>query len=174
MGRTIQERDVQLMFWLRGKESRFWTYLFLCVTVLGSAKGWTAASLFLIFFVDVPLGWQIGLSALMGAIFAQCIKRQIKRPRPCIDGRGPPALARIPDPWSFPSGHTTSACSVSTMLFLSMHPWCWSCLCIALLVGLSRVYLGVHYPSDVLCGILLGVGSGYLFHKLWEAFYVVV
>jgi membrane-associated phospholipid phosphatase len=77
-------------------------------------------------------------------------------------------------PYSFPSGHTTSAFATATSLCLAFPKWyviAPACLW-AGLVGYSRMHLGVHFPSDVLAGILIGVGSSllcyegqYLVHK---------
>jgi membrane-associated phospholipid phosphatase len=69
---------------------------------------------------------------------------------------------------SFPSGHTTTAFATATILTLQYPKWqvavpayLW-----ASVVAYSRMRLGVHYPSDVLGGILIGTGSSFLVHKL--------
>jgi membrane-associated phospholipid phosphatase len=69
---------------------------------------------------------------------------------------------------SFPSGHTAEAFATATSLTLISHKWyvavpayTW-----ASVVGYSRLYLGVHYPSDVFAGALVGTGSAYLSYKL--------
>jgi undecaprenyl-diphosphatase len=84
------------------------------------------------------------------------IKQTVKRDRPCeilpgVEGRVKPS-----DRFSFPSGHTAAAFLMATLLGHSypvLYPLtgAW-----ALAVGLSRIYLGVHYPTDVMAGMCLG------------------
>lgn len=68
---------------------------------------------------------------------------------------------------SFPSGHTSSSFATATSLSLMYPEWYVIAPCFAWAgaVGYSRMYLGVHYPSDVAAGALLGIGSAWLSHR---------
>ncbi len=87
------------------------------------------------------------------------IKLLVRRPRPALDGL--PPLGGAPSSLSFPSAHALSSFAVATAMF-RVDPATAGALLVALALSLGRPYLGMHYPSDVLAGALLGVALGLL------------
>jgi membrane-associated phospholipid phosphatase len=85
------------------------------------------------------------------------VKLLIKRPRPVLEGL--PPLGGAPSSLSFPSAHALSSFAVATAMF-RVDPATAGALVIALTLSLGRPYLGMHYPSDVLAGAVLGIVLG--------------
>jgi undecaprenyl-diphosphatase len=88
------------------------------------------------------------------------VKRVVGRPRPpvaCPDIR---ACVATLDRFSFPSGHTLHAVAFGLVLAATYPALAWPLAAFAVLVGASRVVLGMHYPSDVLVGAALGAAAG--------------
>ncbi|MFG2879208.1 bifunctional phosphatase PAP2/diacylglycerol kinase family protein [Streptomyces sp. NPDC048337] len=105
--------------------------------------------------------------ALASATINTVGKWSVRRPRPLLDGV--PAvrqLATQPQTTSFPSGHSASAFAFTAGLALESPGWGAALAPVAASVAFSRVYTGVHYPSDVVAGAALGVAAGFVVRRL--------
>jgi undecaprenyl-diphosphatase len=135
-----------------------------------------------------------GGALLLTALFAYAIdvplylwlKARIRRPRPFtgVDGwryqrperalaaRSPSRLLwrEVEDEFSFPSGHTAAAMVWALLIAIHYPAFAGLALVWALLVGVSRVLLGVHYPGDILAGLVLGSGAAGVALLLVERF----
>lgn len=112
----------------------------------------------------------IGLGALAVGFFASEIIKEITlRPRPFLSPEEVRPLVAAPSSYAFPSGHTTSSFAVASGLYLGARRlvgrvplWAWGTLALAAAISYSRLYVGVHWPTDVLAGVALGVASGWV------------
>ena len=85
------------------------------------------------------------------------VKLVVRRPRPVLEGL--PPLGGAPSSLSFPSAHATSSFAVATAM-TRVEPLGALAFALAIALALGRPYLGMHYPSDVLAGALLGIALG--------------
>ena len=130
------------------------------VTHLGGATATLGGSLVLLAVPSLrPLGL-VTLCANVGShLVVQLLKRSIARRRPALAVDGLRALTVAPDAWSFPSGHAAAATAVAVPFALNGHPAAPILLGLAVLVGMSRVYLRVHFPTDVVAGYAIGAAG---------------
>ena len=110
---------------------------------------------------DSRTAWSFFLAGLVAFAIElplyKALKNGIKRHRPCEVLSGVHQRISPSDRFSFPSGHTAAAFVIATLIahffpILTVPVSIW-----AMLVGVSRIYLGVHYPTDILAGLVIGI-----------------
>lgn len=145
--------------------SAFLTMFFRIVTLLGEGGiFWIAVAVILLFFKKTRRsGICIGASLLIGVIVGNgIIKNVVARPRPYDAIEGIESVVSHLSDYSFPSGHSLCCFEAATALAMNRTKWAIPAYVGAVLVAVSRLFLFVHYPTDVICGALLGVLFGVL------------
>ncbi len=129
---------------------------------------WIAVSLlFLIFRRTRRTGAMMLIALSMGLLTANlCLKPLVARIRPYDLNPAIQLLVPRLDDYSFPSGHTIASAECATVLFIRDKRFGIPAVILAVLIALSRLYLYVHYPTDVLTAALLGVLFGVLAVRL--------
>lgn len=146
-------------------------YLMPLISRLGD-KGfiWIAAALFLVLFPRTRrLG--VAVAAALAIEILLCsglIKPLAARIRPCDINTGIQMLVARPTDYSFPSGHTAASFAAASALYFRRSRWWLPAGLLAALIALSRLYLYVHFPTDVLGGAALGILSGWLGVRLTD------
>jgi len=158
----IEQYDI---FWTTVTQMTVWIPLFLLFILL--------------FFRKFPKreAWYMVITVLALVLFIITItdltKEVVARLRPNNDPEIN-TLIRIlhsPTGYSFFSGHASSSFAITTLVFLFLRErvhWSWLFYLWPILFALSRIYVGVHFPVDILVGMCVGLVSGWLFHRLHQ------
>ncbi len=148
---------------------RFLDFLMPKITALGNGGAiWILASLALVCTKKYRVNGVImliglGVGALVGNII---LKPLIARPRPCWINETVSLLISIPRDYSFPSGHTLSSVIGAVFLTVANRKFGFIAIPLAALIAFSRLYLYVHFPSDILAGSVLGIVIAYILWKI--------
>ncbi|MBQ0010166.1 MAG: phosphatase PAP2 family protein [Ruminococcus sp.] len=170
IGQTFYwEWEVALMTWIQAHIGDFGTAIFSFFSLFGEQLVGVALLGFLYWVYDKEYGTFVGRNVLVALVWNPLLKNIFIRRRPYFDHPGIRCLKPVDKSadlfdiakqgYSFPSGHSTQAVAAFTSLpaYRKDKKWLWVVgLVIPLLVGISRFCLGVHYPTDVLCGWALG------------------
>jgi undecaprenyl-diphosphatase len=134
-----------------------------------ASAAWIKGPLFVVlgFLRDVknralllPTMLGVGIALVLADLASSGIKEAVDRPRPPrADPTFDAAVPLAPSP-SFPSGHATTTFACAVAIAILVPKLRWAALSVAATVGIARVYLGVHYPLDVLAGAALGSAIG--------------
>jgi undecaprenyl-diphosphatase len=162
----IYEKECNLFYLLNSLfERKKLNTFFRHITHLGGARMTISITMLILLFSTMPIrlwGIQSAVSLAGSHLLVALIKKVYPRNRPYLSL----AQARVlPNPLkdhSFPSGHSTAIFSLVTPYIIHVPSLAVLLLPAALCVGFSRIFLGLHYPSDVLVGSILGTMFGIL------------
>lgn len=135
-----------------------------------SGIGWILLALVLL----IPrktrrMGAAMGVALAIGFVTGNLLlKNLVARTRPFLFDSSIELLIAPPHEFSFPSGHTLASFECAVAVFCYRRKWGVAALLFAVLIAFSRLYLQVHYPTDVLCGAILGSLIGYLAYRIVE------
>lgn len=155
------EWEKELLMWFQSIHNSVCDVLMPFFTFLGNS-GWlpilVALLLLFVYRKDRRVGWTCVLGLVVSFLLCNLIlKNVIGRARPCQIWTDIPLLAEIPKDSSFPSGHTNASFTVAAAIFSRNKKWGIVGLVVAALIAISRMYLFMHFPTDVLGGICTGV-----------------
>ena len=144
--------------------------LMLAVTRLGEETAFLVVALIVFWCVDKKKGYYIMAVGFLGTMANQMLKLACRIPRPWVLDPDFPILEQAREAaagYSFPSGHTQSAVGTFGCLAVTAEKKWWKILCIviAVLVGFSRMYVGVHTPADVLVATVMACALIWLLKK---------
>jgi len=158
--------EAQLMKRFCGLQRFCWlTAFFKFMSRLGDGYVWGALALGLLATDLHAYKWVVAAMAVAIAVAVtvfMTVKKLVGRPRPFETWDSLTCAMLPPDQFSFPSGHTMTSFAVFGVLCVMIAGSWIMLLPIVVLIGLSRIYLGLHYPTDVLIGALLGTVIGLL------------
>ncbi|HEY5560903.1 MAG TPA: phosphatase PAP2 family protein [Clostridiaceae bacterium] len=171
MLRRIQHGDATLLSLFNNSlNCRVLDILMPALTFLGSVP---FAFLFCIITVAIPnssireMGIMTSIALIISTLFVRIIKVTVSRIRPFLKVENLNIKLIGIDEYSFPSGHTTGAFSIAVIVSLCFPQLTLLTILLAFLVGLSRMYFGVHYPTDIIIGMCIGTITSFIVYIIF-------
>lgn len=167
--------ELEILYYIQTLHTPMLNKIFMAITALLGSKG-----LIVVFFSLVLMafkktrryGLAILLSFSLAAVLGYAFKLIIARPRPFLLSPEIELIIKAPKGYSFPSNHSALAFAAATAVFLENKYYGLIAVLIAALVAFSRLYLFVHFPSDVIAGVALGIGSALIIKKYLLRYFV--
>ena len=169
----IDIADKYLLLWVHKNHNTFLDYLMPAIT---SSDNWTIPIILLILFLGFRCGkkGRIALVIIViclgttDALCAQVLKPFFQRLRPShLSIEGLNLLVGKGGKWSMPSNHAANIFALSTILSYFYERFKFPLYLFSVVIAISRVYVGVHYPSDILIGSFVGYLIGWTTISMW-------
>ncbi|PKM66613.1 MAG: hypothetical protein CVU95_10045 [Firmicutes bacterium HGW-Firmicutes-2] len=151
--------DKLLLILMKQTENKMIAYIMKFIAVYASKIFMTIYGVYIIFLIIIrdPILIPFLVGPLLSLLSVVIIRHFVKRERPFVMYAIEPLISHDKGP-SFPSKHGTSAFAIAFAIFW-IHPLIGGvAIVLALLTGISRIMVGVHYPSDILAGLLIAIG----------------
>jgi len=174
---VLEELDQQLFYFINSRNSEFWDFVMYSISrvlvwvplyiaiFIALGRKYGRKTFFILLFVVLTVAL-----ADQTSVF---IKNSFQRLRPChaeeLQGMVHLVKGHCGGRFGFVSSHAANSFSIAllSLLLIKRRWFSISILIWAAVVGYSRIYLGVHYPGDVICGSLLGASIGWLIYRLY-------
>ncbi|MBP7901986.1 MAG: phosphatase PAP2 family protein [Spirochaetes bacterium] len=167
----IEKTDYAVLMLIRDNlQSAIGGRFFVCVSQAGnSAMIWMISAFIFLFFKKTrPAALMVAVVYIFELIIVEVILKDIvERPRP-FAAYGFDLLIQPPPSFSFPSGHAASSFSSAVIFYHFIGRKAYPFIAAAFLISFSRIYLMVHYPSDVIAGALLGILTAFCAVRIYE------
>lgn len=142
------------------------------ITFFASYSQYILGALFLVFLATKKFSiskWRVfwtGVAAIIVSrgIITTVIRYFYHRPRPFVAYDFTPLISE--NDFSFPSGHMTFFFALSTVIFMFNRRWGWFFYIVSAIMGIARIIAGVHYPSDIVGGVIIGIIFGYIVTRI--------
>lgn len=158
--------EIQILDWIQNIRTPFGDIIVPLISGLGNAGIiWIALTLVLLVIPNTRRSGLIMALALIADLILcnGILKNLVARTRPYDVNTAVNLLIEKPVDYSFPSGHTAASFAAVTALYLAGEKKLWKpALVLSILIAFTRMYLYVHYPTDILGGIAVGIVSGYI------------
>lgn len=167
--------EIQILDWIQNLRSPAGDILMSAITSLGNAGVvWILLSAVLLIIPQTrKTGAVLAAALILDVILCNgIIKNAVARMRPYDRNPVVELLIHKPGDYSFPSGHTAASFASAFALYFGGDRHLWKpALALAALIAFSRLYLYVHYPTDVLGGAVLGILCGYFGNRIFQKFW---
>jgi undecaprenyl-diphosphatase len=172
--------DKDLLVFLNGLGSEAFDGFWLIIT---KQVYWTPYFLLVFYFLVKKIGWKnflialvfIALLILVSDQTSNFFKNHFQRLRPCndLDLKSIIRIVKPSDSYSFFSGHATNSMTTTVFVFLIIRRYYKYALLLflfPLIFAFSRIYLGLHFPTDILTGYAFGATFGFVFYKIYQKY----